>query len=153
MTLSRNLAKIALILVLTPLVFWGCDLLGHSGTRSDISIQPEHQEYTLNPEAQVELTVTNTSESTLYLPVCGPDLTFIVERRKSGTWENYNTPLCRAIYAMGYRRAVEPGASFSITTEISEAGRYRMRLSYKTDREVDDPSDARSGTFTVRIDA
>lgn len=140
----------ALVVALMSLVFWGCDLTGASQTSEDISIEPEQDQYTLGPEAKVNFTAVNTSHRTLYLPVCGPDLTFYMERYEDGEWESYSGGLCPAIYAMGYDRAVEPGDSLRITSRIGEAGRYRVRLSYKTSRDAEEPKNVRSEEVIVR---
>lgn len=149
MIAPRDSGTIALIFALMPLVFLGCDSTGAPQTSEDISIEPERKQYTLDPEAQVDFTGINISDRTLYLPVCGPDLTFIVERHEGGTWEHYSGGLCPAIYAMGYRRAVEPGASFRMAARIGETGRYRVRLSYKSNRKAEEAQDVRSEAFTV----
>jgi hypothetical protein len=112
----RTLGKIALIVTLMSPVLWGCDSAGTLRSDDDISIGPEKMQYTLNPDAQIGISIVNTSARTLFLPVCGPDLTLVVERFESGTWENYSGGLCLAIYAMGYRRTAEPGDSFRVTT-------------------------------------
>ncbi|GEM_PF-6972286 len=144
----RGANQTALIFAL--LVFWGCDVTGEPQSRRAISVASEQKQYTLGPDAQVDFTVANPSNRMLYLPVCGPDLTFVLERRADGAWESYSGGLCPAIYAMGYRRILDPGASFRITTRIGEAGRYRVRLSYKTSRQAEEPEVVRSNTFFVR---
>lgn len=132
------------------LVFWGCDLTAIPQMDGALSVQPDQQEYRLSTEVHVDLTVVNTSRRTLFLPACGSDLTFVVERREDGTWENYKGGFCRAIYAMGYRTVAKPGTSFRLTTRIKEAGRYRVRLTYKAGRKAERPKITRSGAFFIR---
>ena len=146
----RSPGKTALVVALMSLVLWSCDSAGTSQSSENISIEPEQMEYTLDPDAQIDISIVNTSARTVFLPVCGPDLTFVVERFESGTWENYSAGLCLAIYAMGYRRTAEPGDSFRVTTRIEEQGRYRVGVSYKTSRDAEDPKNVRSEEFVVR---
>lgn len=69
----RDVGCVTLIFLL--LVFWGCDLTSEPRPSSEISIIPEQNEHTLDPDGEVEFTVVNSSKHTLFLPVCGPDLT------------------------------------------------------------------------------
>jgi hypothetical protein len=153
MITPQSSVKIALGVALMSLVLWGCDSAGTSQSGEGISIEPEQMQYTLDPDAQSGISIVNTSARTLYLPVCGPDLTFVVERFESGTWENYSAGLCLAMYAMGYRRTAEPGDSVRVTTRIEEEGRYRVGVSYKTSRDEEEPKTVRSDGFVVRANS
>jgi hypothetical protein len=93
MIAPQSSGKIALGVALMSLVLWGCDSAGTSQSGKGISIEPGQMQYTLDPDAQIGISIVNTSARTLYLPVCGPDLTLVVERFESGTWENYSAGL------------------------------------------------------------
>ncbi|WP_157621421.1 hypothetical protein [Salisaeta longa] len=151
MSVQRSIRKVALILLL-PLVLWGCDVTGAPDIEEALTVVSEQAQYTLNPVAEVTLVVTNKSPQALFLPTCGPNLSYSVERRVRATWKTHSVVLCPAVLGWEDKR-VAPGATFRFTVRISEEGRYRVHLSYETSPDAEPSKNVRSEVFVVKANA
>ena len=99
--------------------------------------------------AGVPYSVTNTGDKAAFLPACGESPMAAIERFNGSTWEQYSGSACMAIMPM-VPIDLRAGARVGGSMGISEAGRYRLRLSYADNGSMSQERLAYSNAFEVR---
>lgn len=83
---------------------------------------------------EVHFQIRNESDRSIWLPRCGDWVTIFVERHESGTWQQYSSSVCPAIF-LTIPLKLEPGGSVGSAVSISVPGRYRLRPHFHLDSD------------------
>jgi len=101
------------------------------------------------PLAGISYTVTNTGNKTVFLPACGASPMATIERFNGAAWEQWSGSACIAILPM-VPIDLRSDARIDGSVGISEAGRFRLRLSYADNGSMSPERLAYSNAFDVR---
>lgn len=140
---SRHIIYFAFLFV--SLFFAGCDLFGSDEKSTKVKIRTDKNQYQIGQE--VKFSATNKSKKPLFTQLCGPRLTFQVQRYDK-SWESHYAPICKAIYEFYFESVAKPSETFRFSNMISEEGKYRAKLTYKIGSEGEKQV-RYSNTFTV----
>lgn len=91
--------------------------------KGSVVIRTDKESYTNGKQINVKL--TNSTASTIYLPGCS---VYNLERKENGNWIDYG-PLEICVWE-GYAMPISPGGSYSKTLKISTNGEYRFKTTY-----------------------
>ena len=98
----------------------------------------------------VPFTITNRGQQTIYVPACGNRPMVTIDRGNGSGWEQYGGTRCIDIY-LQVPIELRAGQSVSDSYAMSEAGTYRVRVSYSLTRSSFEKTEAAaSGAFEVR---
>lgn len=117
-------------LILLALLPWiglaGCDFLASSS--STISIHTDQSNYAV--DSAPEVTLVNETDQSIKLLSCGDRIAFVIQKQAKDGWKDYSSPICLAIYIIGYETEVNDGDQW-LTQRIAEPGTYRISQELK----------------------
>lgn len=101
------------------------------------------------PIAVVPFDMWNRGDATAFVSTCGTRVLPEIEKLANGRWENYSGAFCMMSMVM-VPLELREGQSHHDDVAITEAGRYRLRVSYSSDEQLRNHREAISGEFDVQ---
>ena len=101
------------------------------------------------PMAVVPYEMWNRGNATAFISTCGTRVLPVIEKLVNGQWESYSGPFCMLSVVM-IPLELREGQSHHDEVAISEAGHYRLRVSYSSDAQLRNHFEAVSGSFDVQ---
>ena len=103
----------------------------------------------ISPVAYVPYDSWNHGNATAFLPTCGTRVLPVVEKYVKGQWESYASGFCMLSSVM-VPLELREGDTHRDEVAIGEAGHYRIRVSYSSDRQLRNHFESVSGSFDVQ---
>lgn len=101
------------------------------------------------PIAVVPFDMWNRGDATAFVPTCGTRVLPVIEKLVNGRWENYSGGFCMLSMVM-VPLELREGQMHHDEVAITEAGRYRLRVSYSSDSQLRNHFEVVSGQFDVQ---
>ena len=101
------------------------------------------------PIAVVPFDMWNRGDATAFVSTCGTRVLPEIEKLVNGRWESYAGAFCMMSMVM-VPLELREGQSHHDDVAITEAGRYRLRVSYSSDAQLRNHFEVVSGEFDVQ---